>query len=114
MIDGALLRNKNISPNSKLIIAFLYNLCKSGRCYFGSYEYMADQLGINYESFAKSIANLLEKKVIVQTSEGITLGKDFHYLSNLAPSGVADERNSKEISENVGEFINKFGSERGK
>jgi len=84
MIEGGLLRNKNFSPASKLVISYLFNLGKSGKCYFGNYQYLADVLGIEYDFFSKCIAGLLAEGMIVQTSDGLTLGRDMNFYSNFS------------------------------
>lgn len=84
MIDGALLRNKQINPTMKLIISYLYNLGKHGKAYFGGYQYMADILGISEKNFTQNMASLVSAGFVVQTSEGLILGRDLNFFSTFS------------------------------
>lgn len=84
MIQGELLRNKQINPTMKLIISYLYNLSKNGKCYFGGYQYMSDILGISEKNFTQNMASLVAAGMVVQTTEGLTLGRDLTYFSNFS------------------------------
>lgn len=81
VLDGALLRNKALVPSGKLILSYLNNLQKSGKCYFGGYEYLADQLGLSLEVTVKVCQDYFKRGLLRQDSDGIRLAHDFSWYT---------------------------------
>jgi hypothetical protein len=71
-IDGELLKNKTIPAASKLIISFMINLRKGGKCFYGTHAYLSETLGIRYEYLEKCMSALLKSGILKVTDEGIT------------------------------------------
>jgi len=88
IIDGSLLRNKAVSSDGKLIISYLYNLGKCGKSFFGSYEYMADVLGIDERKLTHIVRSYLHENLFVQTPEGLTLGRDLNYFCTFSKAAL--------------------------
>jgi len=95
IIDGSLLRNKAISAEGKLIISYLFNLGKCGKCFFGSYEYMADVLGIEEIRLTKIIRSYLSENLFVMTPEGLTLGRDLNYFCTFSKQALDEFKASQ-------------------
>jgi len=72
-IDGRLLENKTIGSTDKLIIAFISNLEKGGKAFYGTHIYMSEVLGIRYEYFEKRFTKLLQVGVLYASDDGIRL-----------------------------------------
>jgi len=79
IIDGALLRNKSLVPGGKLIISYLSNLQKAGKCYYGGFEYLSDVLGLSLEVTTKICQSYFKRGLIKQDSDGIRLTHDFSF-----------------------------------
>lgn len=73
-IDGGILANKTIPPASKLIISYISNLQKGGKCFYGTHSYMSETLGIRFDFFEKQFDNLIDEGILAVTKEGVTLG----------------------------------------
>jgi hypothetical protein len=77
LIDGNLLVNKSLTPADKMIISYVNNLACSGKCFYGTYAFLCDQLGIRYDYLEKRLNALLEVGILVSSKEGITLKLPF-------------------------------------
>jgi hypothetical protein len=80
-IDGGILVNKTIPPTDKLILAYVSNLNKADKFFYGTYAYMAETLGIRYSYFEVRIEKLLEVGLLKQTKEGMQLGFPLHIIA---------------------------------
>lgn len=81
MIDGSLLSNKELSSPAKLIIAYLHNLGKAGKSYFGGLDYLSDQLGLDNQLIAKVIHDGCQRGLLKQEADGLKLNHpiEFYY-----------------------------------
>lgn len=81
IIDGALMRNKVITAPGKLIISYIYNLERAGKCYFGGVEYLADVLGLSLETTSQYLHGYFKHGLLRQDTDGIRLNHDFSYYT---------------------------------
>jgi len=77
LIDGELLVNKSLTPTDKMIISYMNNLSRSGKCFYGTRAFLCDQLGVNYDYLEKRLTKLLEHDILLSSKEGITLKLPF-------------------------------------
>jgi hypothetical protein len=54
---------------SKVLLAYLYNMQKSGKHYWGSDEYLASNLGIEMVDLDKSLSKLEKLSIVRRDSE---------------------------------------------
>jgi len=80
-IDGGVLSNKTIPPTCKIMIAYIGNLQKANKYFFGTHAYMSETLGIRFDYFEKQMSKLLEQKIFIVTDHGITLGFDTDHIA---------------------------------
>ena len=73
-IDGGILSNKSIPPTAKLMIAYISNLGKSQKYFYGTHAYMSETLGIRFDYFEKVFDKLLEADILHVHKEGVGLG----------------------------------------
>lgn len=83
IIDGALMKNKVISAPGKLIISYIYNLEKAGKCYFGGLDYLSDQLGLSFEVTSTFIHKYVKYGLLRQDPDGLRLNHDFSFYTTF-------------------------------
>lgn len=77
LIDGELLVNKSLTPTDKMIISYINNLSRSGKCFYGTHAFLSDQLGVRYDYLENRLTKLLEADILLASKEGITLKLPF-------------------------------------
>lgn len=95
MIEGALLCNKNISAQGKVLISYLANLKKHGKSYYGGLDYLSDQLGIENYLLTKLINNYIGLKLMEYNSNGLTLCKNLEYFFTFNPKQLSYEKETR-------------------
>lgn len=109
MIDGAFMRNKMFNATQKLIISYINNLSRSGKCFYGRIDYLADQLGLDERTVAKNMQPLFKEGILKQTGAGVTMGATFEYVINFS---VGDLHEFKpRISENGSASVSEVSNE---
>ena len=104
IIDGALLRNKFIRSDEKMLICFLLNLAKQQKCFWGQYDYLADIFGSQVQHIVACTRNCIKKGFIVQTGAGLTTTHDLDFYINYIPA--VHHGNSSEVSQSPDSGIN--------
>lgn len=82
-INGDLLANTHLNPTDKLIVSFLYNLGQGGKAFFGSFEYLGREFGLNSEYIEKRFLFLEGKKIIKKAPAGWVLEMPLYELINF-------------------------------
>lgn len=104
IIDGKLLKNKTFLMADKVLLSYIFNLQKAGKKFFGTINYLSDELGSSEESLEKRINFLIERGVLRRCADGIELTLEYEDLINYQyeKANVATLEKLSEI------LINKF------
>jgi hypothetical protein len=102
IIDSSILKNHNFKAIDKLVLAYILNLNKGNKSFYGSVQFLSNALGVTVDQIAESINWLTLQKVIVHRKEGIKIAIPFHQLAMFI---CEEEKSLKSLSE---QLANKF------
>ena len=82
-IDGGLLSNTHLNPTDKIILSILYNLSKGQKKFFGSFAYLAKEIGLSEEYVEKRFTFLEKNKIVKKGEGGWFLDLPFYLISSF-------------------------------
>jgi hypothetical protein len=108
-IDGALLRNRSLNLVDKLLLSYIRALGNQSKGMYCSAQYFADMISMRESVVSASILKLLQENLIIQTSCGLMLARNWNEIINYtknqdfqdftnALQGIAAQMSISEVS----------------
>lgn len=81
ILDQVVLSNYNFKSVDKLVIAYIMNLQKGGKKFYGSVNYLSKELGITVDLISESLNFLTINNVLSHSQAGIGIAVPFYQLA---------------------------------